>query len=470
MKNIKKVCITLFLSVGLFFISIAQTITPTNSNIDTLFEEWNSNDSPGCALGIVRNGQLIYAKGYGMADLEHDIPITPSSVFYIASVSKQFITMSILLLEEQGKLDLDDSIQKYLPDFPEYEAPLTIRNFIHHTSGVRDYLTLWTLAGNDYMDYIDEDAVYRMIKRQKALNFTPGEKYLYSNSCYFMLAMIIKKASGQSMKEFAQENIFGPLNMKNSHFHDNYLHIVKDRAFSYKPNEKGFDNLIMRFDLVGSGGLYSNINDLYLWDQNFYNNKLGKADPELILSMHKDGLLNNGESAGYAFALRNGNYRGLRTVSHGGSLAGYRSQLMRFPDQNFSVILLGNLASFKAKTMAQKVADIYLNDIMDPVEKESTIIKSPKSEENISLGTENIEQYTGSYYSEELEVDYLIYEENNKLYARVKNREPVELKPIKKDTFSNEIELVFTRDQNNNVSGLMINAGRVQNLTFTKTN
>jgi len=469
MNILRNTVSTIILFAGLYSNSIAQTNPSSHDQIDALFEEWNSNDSPGCALGIVRNGQLIYGKGYGVADMEHDIPITASTVFYIASVSKQFITMSILLLQEQGKLDLDDEIQKYLLDFPKYEVPLTIRHFIHHTSGVRDYLTLWTLAGNDYMDYIDEDAVYRMIKRQKTLNFTPGEKYLYSNSCYFMLAMIVEKASGQSMKEFAQENIFGPLNMKSSHFHDNYLHLVKNRAFSYRSNDKSFDNLIMRFDLVGSGGLYSSINDLYLWDQNFYKNKLGRADSELLKTMHKDGLLNNGESAGYAFALRNGKYRGLKTISHGGSLAGYRSQLMRFPDQKFSVIILGNLASFKAKTMAQKVADVYLDDFMDPVEKESTSIKSTKSEEIISFNATNIEQYEGTYYSEELEVDYLIYKENNRLYARVKNREPVELKPIKKDTFSNEIELVFTRDQNNKVFGLIINAGRVQNLTFIKT-
>ena len=242
---------------------------PANSVVDALFEPWDTENSPGCALGVVKDGRLIYAKGYGMADLEHDINITPSTVFYIGSVSKQFVTMCILLLEEQEKLNLDDEIQEYLPDFPQYDTPLTIRHFIHHTSGVRDFLTLWTLAGNDYLDHIDEDAVYRLIKRQKALNFTPGDKYLYSNSCYFMLAMIVEKVSGQSLKEFARENIFERLGMQNSHFHDDFLHIIKNRAFSYEPAEDGFNNLIMRFDLVGSGGLYTNIEDLYLWDQNF---------------------------------------------------------------------------------------------------------------------------------------------------------------------------------------------------------
>jgi len=169
----------------------SQISSVERTKVDEVFKPWNSNSSPGAALGIIKNGKLVYARGYGMADLEHNIPITDTTIFYIGSVSKQFVTMCILLLEEQGKLSLDDRVQKYLPDFPEYNAPLTIRNFIHHTSGVRDNLTLWDLAGNDYLNDIDKDEMYQLIKRQKELNFTPGEKYLYSNCWYFMLRLII---------------------------------------------------------------------------------------------------------------------------------------------------------------------------------------------------------------------------------------------------------------------------------------
>ncbi|MCH7677406.1 serine hydrolase [candidate division KSB1 bacterium] len=235
----------------------AQINSADQVRIDSLFEQWNNKDSPGAAIGIIEKGKLIYTRGYGIADLEHGIPITASSVFYLGSVSKQFVTMCILLLEEQGKLNLDDEIQLYLPDFPKYQAPLTIRHFIHHTSGVRDNLTLWELAGNDLLDHIDDDAIYQLIKRQKILNFTPGDKYLYSNSCYFMLAMIVEKASDLPIKEFADKNIFIPLGMENSHFHDNHYHIIKNRVFSYSRVDGGYNNLIMRFDLVGSGGLYS---------------------------------------------------------------------------------------------------------------------------------------------------------------------------------------------------------------------
>ncbi len=274
------------------------------------------------------------------------------------------MTFSILLLEEQGKLNLDDSIQKYLLDFPDYGSPQTIRHFIHHTSGVRDYLTLMYLKGRNYLGNFNVDEVYDLIKRQKELNFPPGEKHLYSNSCYFMLAMIVEKAAGESLKVYANKNIFQPLGMKSTLFYDDNTGLIKNRVFSYrkKKNEAGFDNLISRFDLVGSGGVYSNIEDLFLWDQNFYNNKLGKGGQDIIEKMHEEGLLNNGKSSGYAFALNNGTYKGLKTVSHGGSLAGYRTQLMRFPEEKFSVIILANRGDANPTRKAYQVADILLKD------------------------------------------------------------------------------------------------------------
>jgi len=365
--------------------------------IDSLFIDWNKPDVPGCALGIINDGKLIYSKGYGIGDLEHDIELTPTSVFYIGSVSKQFVTFSILLLEEQGKLSLDDRIQKFLPDFPEYQSPLTIRHFIHHTSGVRDFLALMYLKGRDYLDNTDVDEVYDLIKRQKELNFTPGDKYLYSNSCYFMLAMIVEKASGQSLRMFAQEHIFGPLGMKNSLFYDDNTDLIKNRVFSYmKSGEDGFDNLIMRFDLVGSGGVYTNVEDLLLWDQNFYNNKLGNGGQEIIQKMHEEGLLNNGESCGYAFGLNNGTYKGLKTVSHGGSLAGYRAQLMRFPEEKFSVIVLANRGDANPTAKSFQVADIFLKDKFQNEAEEKTTAKVREKNTNKSKEF-TLKQLTGNY-------------------------------------------------------------------------
>ena len=449
----------------------SQISSVERTKVDEVFKPWNSNSSPGAALGIIKNGKLVYARGYGMADLEHNIPITDTTIFYIGSVSKQFVTMCVLLLEEQGKLSLDDRVQKYLPDFPEYNAPLTIRNFIHHTSGVRDNLTLWDLAGNDYLNDIDKDEMYQLIKRQKELNFTPGEKYLYSNSCYFMLGLIIEKVAGESLHDFAQKNIFSPLGMRSTLFQDDNTRIIKNRAFSYISEDGGLKNQIMRYDLVGSGGIYSNIRDLYLWDQNFYHNKLGKGSQALIEKMHKDGMLNNGESSGYAFAIQNGTYRALRTVSHGGALASYRSFLLRFPDQKLSVIILGNVTPIPIGRLPFSVADIMLEKQLAPLQPEantSSTVNSPKHEEVIP--TKDVKQYIGSFYSEELEVTYQITENNSQLFCSIKNKKPLLLKPESQDLFliGEEMELKFERDSNNQITGFEVNAGRVTNLKFRR--
>ena len=449
----------------------SQISSVERTKVDEVFKPWNSNSSPGAALGIIKNGKLVYARGYGMADLEHNIPITDTTIFYIGSVSKQFVTMCVLLLEEQGKLSLDDRVQKYLPDFPEYNAPLTIRNFIHHTSGVRDNLTLWDLAGNDYLNDIDKDEMYQLIKRQKELNFTPGEKYLYSNSCYFMLGLIIEKVAGESLHDFAQKNIFSPLGMRSTLFQDDNTRIIKNRAFSYVSEDGTLKNQIMRYDLVGSGGIYSNIRDLYLWDQNFYHNKLGKGSQALIEKMHKDGMLNNGESSGYAFAIQNGTYRALRTVSHGGALASYRSYLLRFPDQKLSVIILGNVTPIPIGRLPFSVADIMLEKQLAPLQPEantSSTVNVPKHEEVIS--TKDAKQYTGSFYSEELDVTYQITDNNSQLFCSIKNKKPLLLKPESQDLYSigEEMEIKFERDSNNQITGFEVNAGRVTNLKFRR--
>ncbi|NOQ97798.1 MAG: serine hydrolase [Calditrichae bacterium] len=448
------------------------------SAVDNIFAEWNKPDVPGCAIGIIKNGEMIYANGYGTGDLEHDIALGPSSVFYLGSVSKQFVTFSILLLEEEGKLNLDDKIQKFLPDFPVYESPLTIRHFIHHTSGVRDYLTLMYLMGRNYLDHIEDDEVYELIKRQRSLNFSPGEQYLYSNSCYFMLAMIVEKAAGQSLKEFAGENIFKQLGMNNTMFYDDNTDIIKNRVFSYAkvPDEDKFDNLIMRFDLVGSGGVYSCIKDLFLWDQNFYSNKLGKGGQEIIQKMHEEGLLNNGETSGYAFALDIGTYKGLKTVSHGGSLAGYRAQLLRFPDQQFSVVILANRSDANPSEIAFQIAEIFLQDDYikeDKVEEiKPEVSKNAREDIETDLDISNtiLEEYAGNYFSKEMNTTYKLFVENEVLEVKIGNYDPMTLDAYDKDQFTVDGEgllFQFRRDVDS-IIGFELDAGRVKNLKFSK--
>ena len=401
--------------------------------IDSLFQEWDNIEVPGAAISVIQDGEIIFSNGYGSADLEHDIPITPKTVFYIGSTSKQFVTFCILLLEEQGKIGLDDPIQKFFPDFPEYDGPLTVRNFIHHTSGVRDYLTLMYLKGRNYLDHSSVEEVYELIKGQTELNFTPGQQYLYSNSCYFMLALMVEKASGQSLREFAHENIFEPLGMKNSLFYDDINDLIKNRAFSYEPTGEGFNNLVSRFDLVGSGGVYSTVEDLALWDQNFYNNKLGKGGQEIIEKMHEDGTLNNGESADYAFALINGTYKGLKTVSHGGSLAGYRAQLIRFPDQQFSIAILANRGDANPNGLAYQVADIFLADQFQ--EEESSETGEARQYTYVTLSEAQLSKFSGSYWNKAEAYSRTIYVKNDTLrYSRGPNNES-NLIPISNNEF-----------------------------------
>lgn len=461
-----------FLAALLCLSSFSFAQIKEKAEVDKIFVEWNKPNVPGGALAVVNDGKLVYANGYGIADLEHDVKITPSTVFYIGSVSKQFVTFCILLLEEQGKLNLDDPIQKYFPDFPVYESPLTIRHFIHHTSGVRDYLTLMDLKGRSYLDHITVDEVYELIKRQSTLNFKPGDQYLYSNSCYFMLALIVEKVSGEPIRKFATTNIFEPLDMNHTQFYDDNTNIIRNRAFSYAKDETkkvGFDNLIMRFDLVGSGGVYSTIEDLYLWDQNFYHNKLGKGAQTIITRMQQDGILNDGKSAGYAFALENGMYKGLKTVSHSGALAGYRAQLIRFPEQQFSVIILTNRDDADPVTKSYQVADVLLKEKLIESEQKTEIVKSePATKAITEIKDFKATDYAGNFYSIELDATYTVSVEDNNLKIKMPSNKPVGLMAKGADQFAvNGITFQFKRISGK-VVGFKLDFGRVKNLEFVK--
>ncbi len=357
--------------------------------VDKLFSAWDKTDSPGCALAIIHGGRIIYKRGYGMANLEHNIPITPQSVFYIGSVSKQFVAFAVALLASQDKLSLDEDIRKYLPEIPDYGIPITIRHLIHHTSGLRDYLALEDIAGLPFGYYHEQD-VLELIARQRELNFAPGEEYLYSNSGYFLLGVIVERASGRTLREFAEENIFKPLGMKNSHFHDDYQRLIRNRASGYFPGGgRRFKNFISTFDCVGSGGLFTSVEDLFLWDQNFSRKRVGGE--EVIDMMHTKGALNSGEKLDYAFALTIKSYRGLKTVSHGGALEGYKAAFLRFPEQRFSVICLSNLSSVNPMKLSRQVADIYLADQFKEEEKpeaklQKEFAKLPESKLKAKVG------------------------------------------------------------------------------------
>jgi len=349
-------------SAGAAFVQLPEDSKALRARVDQLFASWDRPDSPGCALGIVQDGQLIFARGYGMANLEHGIPITPRTVFDIGSTSKQFTAASILLLEQQGKLSLEDDIRRFVPEVPDYGRPITIGHLLYHTSGLRDYLTLMALAGVHFDGVTTEEDALRLIARQRGLNFPPGEDYLYSNSGYFLLSIIVKRASGLSLREFAEAHIFRPLGMTSTHFHDDHTRIVPRRATGYAPApDGGFRIRMSHFEQTGDGALMTTVEDLALWDQNFYQPKVG--GPELIRRMLMPGRLTSGETLRYAAGLIVETYRGATVIRHGGSWAGYRAEFLRFPEQRFSVICLCNVSNSDPTQLAYRVADLYLDSV-----------------------------------------------------------------------------------------------------------
>jgi CubicO group peptidase (beta-lactamase class C family) len=367
-----------------------------NEKVDALFAEWDKPHTPGCAIAIIQNGEIIYSRGYGMANLEYDVPISINSVFDIGSTSKQFVALSIAILARQGKLSLDDEIQTYLPELRSYEKPISIYQLIHHTSGLRDYPTLMYLAGLPFEHNYPEKTILNIIARQKHLNFQPGEKFLYSNTGYLLLAEIAKRVSGCSLRAFANEHIFEPLGMKDTHFHDDFSDVVKNRAVGYSPVPGGsFRVDTSLFDLVGDGGLYTTVSDLSIWDANAYRNKIGGYKQSLITEITTPGHLNNGTKLDYAYGLFARPYQGLKMVYHTGIWMGYKAVLARFPDQRFSVICLSNLSSIDPLHLVKQISDLYLVD--EFTENKREIEARPRSVSSIPQF--NLESKAGFYRS-----------------------------------------------------------------------
>src|ERR1700719_2785708 len=336
--------------------------------VDEVFSDLAKPGSPGCALGVYRDGKIVYSKGYGLANLEENVAITPQSVFDIGSTSKQFTAASILLLEKQGKLSVSDNVRKYLPELPDYGKKITILQLLNHTSGLRDYLTLMELAGiNTDSVTTDEDAL-ALIVRQRALNFAPGSEWLYSNTGFFLLSVIVKRVSGKTLREFAAENIFTPLGMAHTQYRDNHTSLIADRALAYDPNEKGdgYTLDVSYFEQTGDGAVHTSVEDLLKWDENFYSGTIGGKI--FLAELQEHGRLNSGKVLDYAKGLNVAEYRGLHTVRHGGAWGGYRAELLRFPDQHFSVACLCNVGNAGPTRRARQVADIYLGSLIKPKE------------------------------------------------------------------------------------------------------
>lgn len=527
------------------------------AQVDKLFSSWDKPESPGASLAVIKDGEVIYKNGYGSANLEYDIPITPSTVFHVASVSKQFTAFAVAMLAEQGKLKLNDDIRRYLPEVPDFGKTITIWHLIHHISGMRDQWELLAMAGWRLDDVITREHILKMVRNQKELNFEPGEQYLYCNTGFTLLAEIVARISGKSFREWTEENIFKPLGMSDTQFYDDHERIVKNRAYSYVPvKENGFKKRRLNYANVGATSLFTTAEDLAKWAKNFEDGRVGGR--EVIKQMQEQGVLNNGKTISYAFGLVIGEHKGLRTVSHSGGDAGYRSHVLLFPEQRFAVVVLSNLGSFNTSRIARQVADIYLSEeiteeqppaqqvkqrevepntalydtfagryyfepglIMTFVKENNQLILQqdggpkvslvPESDtefsirnrdatltfqlnnvgdvtrliltqgdnvmigekfEQVKLDAQQLKEFAGDYYSDELGTTYTLAVVDGKLVVQHRRHEDIQLNPTKKDMFLGEQwffrQVRFFRDRENRVTGFRLSGGRIRNLRFDK--
>jgi CubicO group peptidase (beta-lactamase class C family) len=396
---------------GLVVVTLLVTSLPADAQRWTLDEsaraqideafDFVSVGDPGCALGVVQNGQVAYAKGYGLANLDWGIPVSSSTVFDIGSVSKQFTSTAIALLDIDGVLSIDDDVRKWIPELPEYERTITIRHLLNHTSGIRDYLTLMDLAGTDFNNVFDEFDGVELITRQRALNFEPGSEFLYSNSGYLLLANIVRRATDKSMRQFLEERVFDPLGMAHTSIWDLNTEIVHERATGYSgaPGNWSIDHA-WNFQMGGDGQVITSIEDLARWDANFYDPVVGGQG--LLDRLHTRGILNNGDTIDYALGLTVDEYRGLNRVQHGGAWAGFRAMITRFPEQHTSFIVECNRGDANVGAYADEAADAVLADLFTEAvadagqEDASTAV----DREPVELPSGVLERWEGVYVGE----------------------------------------------------------------------
>ena len=448
-----------------------------NAAVDAVFEPFTRPGSPGCAVAVYRDGTIEYERGYGLASLEHDLPITPASVFYLGSVSKQFTAFAAALAIKDGRFSADDPIRKYLPELPEYASKITVRHLIHHTSGLRDYNTLLSIAGRRGDEAFDNATVLRITARQKKLNFEPGSEYLYSNTGYTLLATIVERATKTPFAQFAAERIFEPLAMKVTHYHTDETRLVRDRAFAFSRQGGGIVLDTPNNERAGAGGVFSSVRDLLNWDENFYTARVGGR--ELIEMVQTPGRLNDGSSLNYAWGLQVGTYRGARIVEHSGSLGGYRAHLMRFPDAHYSLAALCNLGTSNPGGLLRQVADRTLSSRFTEPAPGSAPAGQPPAGGGRAGGVnpvaggkavpDSVADFAGTYYSDEVDATFTVTAREGVLsLQRESDPEAAELQPASGGGFRFRAMTVRFEREDGKVVALIVDAGRVRDVRFVK--
>jgi CubicO group peptidase (beta-lactamase class C family) len=368
-----------------------------SEKFDQVFISYHQPHTPGCSLGVIRDGRFAYRKSYGAASLELGVALSPESVFYVGSISKQFTASSVILAAEQGLLSLKDDVRQYIPELPNYGHVITLREMLYQTSGFRDFFDLVYWSGHDVSQFNAPSEILRLVAQQKELNNVPGAEWIYSNTNYFLLGIVVQRATGKKLAEYAAENIFRPLGMAHTRFYDDASIVVPGRVAAYNSGQDGqfIVNWSTTYAVVGGGGLMTTVDDLLKWDDNFYANRLGNGS--LVRNLATPGTLNDGKKTVYGMGLFITNYRGLPVMEHDGSLFGYRSDILRFPDQKVTIVCLCNVSDADPEGKSRKVADIYLKEKFPP---ESASVPADFK------GQPDPAAYAGEYYDPRTHIIY----------------------------------------------------------------
>ena len=437
----------------------AVASTPAG-RVDQVFAPWDRPGSPGASVAIERDGRILYEAGFGEAQLEYHIPIEANTIFHVASVSKQFTAFAIAMLAGQGRLSLDDDIRTHLPELPDLGATVTVRHLLHHTSGWRDQWALLGLGGWRLDDVITKDQIMRLLTRQRELNFAPGEEYLYSNSGYTMLAEIVARVSGQSFPDWTREHLFEPLGMTRTHFHDDHQMLVPDRAYSYANSASGFQHSALNYANAGATSLFTTAGDLGRWMHNLATGTVGGA--EVLAMMHERFVLTSGDTIPYALGLVHGTFRGLPTVGHGGADAGFRSSVMRFPEQHLSVTVLANLANFNPGLLAQQVAEIYLEPEIAAAEPAPSPAATGEPDTVVTVARTLLDAYAGEYQLVGVPLTIVVTRADDALTAQATGQQQFTLTAQSDSVFllaEAQARFVFLRETSGDVNRFRLTQG-----------
>jgi CubicO group peptidase (beta-lactamase class C family) len=446
------------------------------ARVDSILAATFHADGPGAAVAVVQNGRIVLERARGRAHLEYNVPITPATIFHVASVSKQFATFAIVLLEQQGKLSLDDDIRTHLPELHDFGRRITIRHLANHTSGIRDQWELLMMAGWRIDDVITRDQIMAMMRRQRELNFEPGAEYLYSNMGYTLLAEIVERASGRSFNDFLTREVFRPLGMTATHVHNDHEMVVPGRAYSYRPAagpQSGptvWRNAVLSYANQGATSLFTTAGDLGRWLINFETGRVGGT--AAIRAMRTRGILNNGDTIPYALALQRGVHNGREHWGHGGSDAGFRSYVTHFPAERLGVIVLSNAASTNAAAMAFAIADVYLPAAPVAARPPASAATqgAPAPQPRWEPAAAELHEFTGDFYSPELATIYSIRIRDGALVATHQRLADMTLAPgTEPGSFrSGNRQIHFSRAATGAIDGFRLSGGRARNILFLR--